>query len=140
MPRKVGCPPQVKWFKPCGIPRDQLEEICLTLDEYEAVRLADLEGMYQEQAAEQMQVSRPTFGNIISAAHKKIADVLVNGKALRIEGGTVELTGVCACPACGHRWRCADSPARTCPKCGTAGEPTRGCGHGHRHGRCGKRA
>lgn len=62
----------------------------MTLDEFEAVRLADLEALYQEQAAEQMKVSRPTFSRIIETAHRKIADALVHGKAIRIEGGTVQ--------------------------------------------------
>jgi predicted DNA-binding protein (UPF0251 family) len=67
-----------------------LEEINLTLDELEAVRLADFNGLYQEDAAKRMDVSRQTFGNIINSAHKKIADVLLNAKALKIEGGTVK--------------------------------------------------
>jgi len=67
-----------------------LEEVNLTLDELEAIRLADLEGLYQEDAAKKMGISRQTFGNIINSAHKKIADVLLNAKALKIEGGTIE--------------------------------------------------
>ena len=69
---------------------DALEEVNLTLDELEAVRLADLAELYQEDAAKKMNVSRQTFGNIINSAHKKIADALLNAKALKIEGGTVE--------------------------------------------------
>jgi len=68
-----------------------LECVELTVDELEAVRLADLEGLYQEQAATQMNVSRQTFGRIIEAAHRKIADALVHGKALSIDGGPVEI-------------------------------------------------
>jgi predicted DNA-binding protein (UPF0251 family) len=82
--------PQVTFYKPRGVPLSVLQHIALTVDELEAVRLADLQGLYQEQAAEQMNVSRQTFGRIIESAHKKIADVLVNGKALSIEGGIVE--------------------------------------------------
>ncbi len=67
-----------------------LEEVNLTLDELEAVRLADFDGLYQEDAAKKMNISRQTFGSIIEKAHKKIADVLLNAKALKIEGGTVE--------------------------------------------------
>jgi predicted DNA-binding protein (UPF0251 family) len=73
-----------------------LQEVVISLDEFEAVRLADLGGLYQEQAAEQMDVSRPTFSRIIESAHKKIADALVHGKAIRIEGGTVQ-TGAFRC-------------------------------------------
>ena len=65
-----------------------LEQVDLTFDEIEAIRLADLEGMYQEQAAESMNISRQTFGRIIDSAHKKIAEALVKGKALKIEGGS----------------------------------------------------
>ena len=65
----------------------------MTLDEFEAIRLADLDGLYQEQAAAQMNVSRATFSQIIEAAHRKLADVLVHGKALRIEGGAVRVEG-----------------------------------------------
>ncbi|MDD4734788.1 MAG: DUF134 domain-containing protein [Kiritimatiellae bacterium] len=87
--RRVERPPDVTYFKPAGTPVRLLQEIALTLDEYEAVRLADLEGLYQEQAAGKMGVSRPTFSRIVGSARKKIADALVNGKALRIGGGPV---------------------------------------------------
>jgi predicted DNA-binding protein (UPF0251 family) len=79
-------------------------EIVLTLDEFEAIRLADLEGLYQEQAAERMSVSRPTFGRILVAAHRKVAEALVHGDTLRIEGGTIRLEPLrssrCECPRC----------------------------------------
>lgn len=88
--RNVQCDPSSTYFKPRGIPLDQLEEVILTLDELEAVRLADLGGLYQEDAALKMGISRQTFGNIIKAAHRKIADCLLNGKALKIEGGVVK--------------------------------------------------
>jgi uncharacterized protein len=61
----------------------------MSLDEFEAIRLADLDGLYQEEAAKRMKVSRPTFSRIIEIAHKKLADVLVHGKALKVEGGPV---------------------------------------------------
>jgi len=69
---------------------DMLEEVNLALDELEAVRLADWEGLYQETAAKKMGISRQTFGNIINSAHRKIADVLLNARALKIEGGVVK--------------------------------------------------
>jgi predicted DNA-binding protein (UPF0251 family) len=76
----------------------------LALDEYEAIRLADLEGLYQEQAAERMNVSRPTFGRILATAHRKVAEALVFGHTLRIEGGTIRVEqpgpSGCACPRC----------------------------------------
>ena len=82
--RVVGCIPDKNYFKPRGIPSSSLEEVVLAIDEYEAIRLADFVGLYQEQAAVEMSISRQTFGRIIETAHKKIADVLINGKALKI--------------------------------------------------------
>jgi predicted DNA-binding protein (UPF0251 family) len=82
--------PAVSIFKPIGIPVTELEEIVMTLDEFEAIRLADLEGLYQEQAAEKMKISRPTFSRIVDAARRKVADALVHGRALRIEGGPIQ--------------------------------------------------
>lgn len=67
----------------------EIDVVVMTLDEFEALRLADLVGLYQEQAAEEMGVSRPTFSRIVESAHRKVADALVHGKALRIEGGPV---------------------------------------------------
>jgi ArsR family transcriptional regulator len=64
-----------------------LEEVVLSVDEFEAIRLADLEGFYQELAAKKMSVSRQTFGRILESAHRKVAEALVRGKALKIEGG-----------------------------------------------------
>ena len=94
--RTIQGRPQATAFKPAGIPMRELEEVIITLDEFEAIRLADLDKLYQEQAALQMGVSRPTFSRIIDAAHTKIADALVHGKVIRIEGGTVQ-TGAFRC-------------------------------------------
>ena len=89
--RRVAGRPAISVFKPVRIPLADLEEVVMTLDEFEAIRLADLDGRYQEQAADAMRVSRPTFSRIVESAHRKIADALVHGKALRIEGGPVHL-------------------------------------------------
>ena len=97
--RNICGMPDKNYFKPRGIPTVDLEEIVLNLDEFEAIRLADYEQLYQEDAATQMNVSRQTFGRIIEAAHKKIADVLLNGKALKIAGGEVALDEK---KSCGH--------------------------------------
>lgn len=91
--RRIGFKPSAGYFKPAGVPLRMLEEIVVTLDEIEALRLADLKGLYQEQAAEQMKISRPTFARIVEAARRKVADALIHGKALRLEGGTVEMKG-----------------------------------------------
>jgi predicted DNA-binding protein (UPF0251 family)/predicted Fe-Mo cluster-binding NifX family protein len=76
-------------MKPAGIPARVLEEVLLGFDEAEALRLADLEGLYQEAAARSMGVSRQTFGRIVEIARHKVADAILNGKALRIEGGEI---------------------------------------------------
>jgi predicted DNA-binding protein (UPF0251 family) len=90
--RRVAHLPQVTFYKPRGIPLSVLQHVSLTFDELEAIRLADFQGLYQDQAAEKMNISRQTLGRILESAHKKIADALVNGKALSIEGGAIELT------------------------------------------------
>jgi predicted DNA-binding protein (UPF0251 family) len=87
--RRVAGEPAASIFKPVGIPVRELEQVVMTLDEFEALRLADLDRCYQQQAAEQMHVSRPTFSRIVESARHKVADALVHGKALRIEGGPV---------------------------------------------------
>lgn len=118
--RRVRCNPHARYFKPRGIPLDALEEVNLSLDELEAVRLADLEGLYQEDAAKKMKVSRQTFGNIIASAHKKIAESLVNSKALRIEGGVVDMMERhFACYDCRHEWTSPYGTGRPseCPQC-----------------------
>ncbi len=82
--RHISCVPAASYFKPVGIPMRELEEVVLGMDELEAIRLADLRGLYQADAAEKMGVSRQTIGNILNSAHRKLADALLNGKALRI--------------------------------------------------------
>lgn len=81
------------YFKPRGIPLSELDEVVLGKDALEAVRLADLEGMYQDAVAEKMGVSRQTVGRILEQARKCIADALINGKAIKVEGGTVYSEG-----------------------------------------------
>jgi predicted DNA-binding protein (UPF0251 family) len=98
-----------------------LEEVILRVDEFEAIRLADLDGLYQEQAAEKMKVSRQTFGRIIESAHKKVAEALVKGKALKIEGGEFEMASMrkFRCSDCQHSWGLPYGTGRPegCPSC-----------------------
>ncbi|MCX5698963.1 MAG: DUF134 domain-containing protein [Candidatus Omnitrophica bacterium] len=89
--RWVKCVPGERCFKPLCKPLNKLKGVYLTLDEFEAVRLACLEGMKQIEAAKLMKISRSTFSRIITSAHRKIADGLVNIKAIRIEGGCCEV-------------------------------------------------
>ncbi len=93
--RSIENIPEIKWFKPAGIKMRALEEVSLTFDEIEAIRLADLEGLYQEQVAEKMNVSRQTIGRILISAHRKIAEALVEGKAIRLEGGQIQFKNRC---------------------------------------------
>ena len=90
--RRVAFMPGVTYFKPAGIPLRSLEEVLLSVEEAEAIRLKDLEGLEQAEAARKMDISRPTFQRILASARRKIADVILNGKAIRIEGGNFEVT------------------------------------------------
>ena len=122
--RNVGGRPQAPVFKPAGIPRHELDEVVMTLDEFEALRLADLEGLYQEQAALEMRVSRPTFSRIAESARRKVADALVHGKALRIEGGPVHLGQPRCCRR--HDPLAADAASAPAPAVRDSGTPAPG--------------
>ncbi len=118
--RRVGFVPDVLYFKPAGIPMRDLEEVELSLDELESIRLADLEGMYQEDAAGYMCISRQTFANILTSARNKIAECLIRGKALRIEGGRVETKDrEFVCMDCSHAWSLplVSKCPSVCPRC-----------------------
>lgn len=91
--RKVSVEPDINYFKPAGVRMVDLEETILTVDEFEAIRLKDLEGIAQEKAAKKMGISQPTFNRLITSARKKTADAIINGKAIRIEGGNFKLVG-----------------------------------------------
>lgn len=97
-----------------------LEEVQISVDELEALRLKDLEDLEQEEAAQKMGVSRQTFQRILEAAHRKVAESLVRGKALSIEGGDYEVVPMgFHCRRCGHRWEQVlnGSVPVACPKC-----------------------
>ena len=91
--RWIKCVPGERCFKPLCKPLSKLEDVYLTLDEFEAVRLACLEGLKQVDAAKKLKISRPTFSRILTSAQNKIADGLVNIKAIRIEGGCCKIRG-----------------------------------------------
>ena len=121
--RKVCFVPGVTYFKPAGIPLRMLEENCLSLEEMEAIRLRDLEHLEQQQCAERMSISRPTFQRVLASARKKIADSLLAGKALRIEGGNYELVASRFRCSAGHEWEPGDALGRyprACPICNTS--------------------
>lgn len=146
--RRVAGPARCGLFKPAGVPGSALEELVLTVDELEALRLADLAGLYQEQAAQQMNISRQTFGRIVESARRKTARALIEGCALRIEGGTVEVVTMrrFQCSECGQAWESPHGVGRPakCPRCQgsnihRAAEDrgwARGGGQGRGRGRC----
>jgi predicted DNA-binding protein (UPF0251 family) len=103
-PKLVQESPRAAYFKPRGIPINQLEETVLKIEELEALRLVDMEGMYQEDAAREMGVSRQTIQRMLGEARAKVTGALFAGKALRIEGGSYILqegTGRYRCGRCG---------------------------------------
>lgn len=127
--RRIEKLPPLTHYKPVGIPLHDIEEIILTIEEMEAIRLADIEQLDQGTAAASMDISRPTFHRIVNLAHQKIATALWQGQALRVDGGKFRIaqqckTGErhCFCQTCNHRWtipygtgqRCHDLP---CPSC-----------------------
>jgi uncharacterized protein len=122
--RIISFKPNISYFKPRGIPMTELEEVRLTVDERESMRLADLMGMPYEEAGKKMGVSRATFGRIIQNARKIVADALINGKAINIEGGNytmAEDARIFLCGKCSHTWEepCGTGRPSKCPSCGS---------------------
>jgi len=122
--RRVDFIPEVTFFAPAGgCHRAQQEEVTITIEEAEAIRLKDLEELQQEDCAQRMQISRPTFHHVLEAARKKVADALVNGKAIRISGGNYQMTNrYFKCCNDGHQWHtpfkgAEGEPMPTCPMC-----------------------
>jgi predicted DNA-binding protein (UPF0251 family) len=87
--RHIKCQPNSYYFKPRGIPLVDLQEVVLTIDEFEAIRRADHKGLYHDDAAAEMRISRSTFGRILARGRRKVAEALISGKALKIEALTV---------------------------------------------------
>lgn len=103
----------------------QIEEVRLTIDQMEALRLADLEGLSQEEAGAKMGVSRATFGRIIQRARRVVAEAIIHGKAILLEGGNYQIKSsdrLFACVRCGHQWAavCGTGRPAQCPDCGGA--------------------
>ena len=122
--RRVASLPNALYFKPAAVPLHMLEEICLSVEEIEALRLKDLEGLEQEACAKKMNISRPTFQRIVGSARQKVSDALVKGKAIKVEGGNFEMAlNRFKCDE-GHEWdvpfeTMVKSPPRLCPTCRT---------------------
>jgi len=85
--RRIASEFGISFFGPKGVPVRELEIVVLNHEEVEALRLADLDGLYQEQAAKAMGVSRATYGRILVLVRRKLTDALINGKGIQIEGG-----------------------------------------------------
>jgi len=85
--RRISFEPGATYFKPAGIPLRELEEVSLKYEEAEALRLKDVENHSQTTAAKMMNISQPTFFRVLSSARKKVAEAIVKGKAIRVEGG-----------------------------------------------------
>jgi len=122
--RKVSFIPPITYFKPAGIPLAGLDEVKLLVEEAEAIRLKDIEGLEQEECAQKMNISRTTFSRILDSARQKIADALLNGKAIRIEGGNFEMAVSRFRCISGHEWEVPfetmiSAPPEFCPKCET---------------------
>jgi len=121
--RRVEFEPEFTYFKPAGIPKHQLQELILNIEEIEAIRLKDREGLEQADCAVKMQVSRPTFQRILMSARNKLAQAIIEGKAIKIEGGNfcIPEKKHFICSSCEHQFektltRCDKNEVR-CPRC-----------------------
>ena len=144
MPRKkinrmVLQPPLYSDFKPVGVTARDLETIELSLDEYEAIRLADFSNMDHAEAASEMEISRSTFTRLIEKARYKLASFIIQGKLLRIDGGNVHFKGnLIRCLNCGHMFKTQiDKNINQCPACGSKNVIDLAGGYGH--GKCCRR-
>ncbi len=121
--RQVTGIPAVTFFKPAGVPMGALEMVTLAFEEVEAVRLKDIEDLHQEECADRMGVSRATFHTILKSARGKLADAILNGKAIQVEGGTVAFPGArFRCRRDGNEWTLPPGPlpgatSVACPSC-----------------------
>jgi predicted DNA-binding protein (UPF0251 family) len=123
--RRVDFLPPVSYFKPAGVRLANIEEVRLCIEEAEALRLKDIEGLEQDECARKMSVSRTTFARILLSARQKTADALLNGKAIRIEGGNYEMAVRRFRCEQGHEWEVpfevmVKEPPQLCPTCKTS--------------------
>lgn len=119
--RIINFVPENKYFIPAGVPKCNLEEMKLKIEELEAMRLKDIENLSQEECAEKMNISRQTFQNIIDEARRKVAVALTEGKAISIVGGNYTFN-ICRykCNSCGNEFDEAyEKDIHTCAKCGS---------------------
>ncbi len=146
--RRIFFDPRITYFKPVGVVLRNLQDSILTKDELEVIRLIDLENVEQSKAGKKMKISQPTLSRLLKSARKKIADALINAKAIKIQGGNFEMVqqrgmgmrrmagaggrgrmggfaagpgGICKCLKCGYeepQVRGVPCMNKKCPKCG----------------------
>jgi predicted DNA-binding protein (UPF0251 family) len=134
--RIVHKPPVFTEFKPMGVSGRFLRQTMMTLDEYEAFRLTDDSGLSHAEAAEEMEISRSTFTRLIEEARKKIADLIIRGNLLIIEGGNVHFRkNIIRCESCGHMFDMnINTSFSNCPECNSTQLVNLAGGFGH--GKC----
>lgn len=117
--RIINEPPLYSHFKPMGVKGENVKQIVLTLDEFEAFRLADQLDYSHAQAADEMEISRSTFSRLIQKARKKIADFIILGGVLTIGGGSVHFrVNILHCKDCGHMFKVKfEENISECPEC-----------------------
>ena len=121
--RQVTGIPAVTFFKPAGVPMGALEMVTLAIEEVEAIRLKDIEDLHQEECAQRMGISRATFHTVLKSARGKLADAILNGKAIQVQGGTVAFPGArFRCRRDGNEWTLPPGPlpgaaSVACPSC-----------------------
>ena len=138
--RRVDFIPQITYFKPPGVPLAHLQEVRLSIEEVESIRLKDFDRLGQEECAQKMNISRSTFSRVLGSTRQKVADALLNGKAIRIEGGNFEMALRRFRCLHGHEWTVPfetmiTTPPRSCPTCHTTSiMPLQPLGLGWRRG------
>jgi len=145
--RRISFQPDVTYFKPAGIPMIHLKETVLSFDELEAIRLVDSKRMEQSKAGKKMKISQSTLSRLLRDGRKKLANAILNGQAIKIQGGNFKMVqptgrglgigrrfggggrmggvaagpgGICKCPKCGHeepQVRGQPCMNKKCPKC-----------------------
>ncbi|MBU2651933.1 MAG: DUF134 domain-containing protein [Bacteroidetes bacterium] len=131
--RIVHEPPVFSEFKPTGIKGVDLERIQLSLDEFEAFRLADFMGLSHAEAADEMEISRSTFTRLIEDARKKVAEFLIYGRLLSIDGGNVHFrNNIIRCQNCGYMFKTnMEKQLTECPQCHSSNLVSFAGGFGH---------
>ncbi len=115
--RRINGPPLMEGYKPFGVPLRELESVVMSLEEYEALRLADYENLTHKEAAVRMNISRPTFTRLYDKARKNVAKAFVEGKAILIRGGTyIAKEYWYRCNSC-HETIVSPTPEESCEKC-----------------------